>query len=296
MKFSFSTLGCPDYTFEQIIALACSSGYTGIEFRVYRGEENLQNLEEFQRPNLLHTRRLFQNAGLSICCLSSGVRFSFPDPQDAALQLQNAQAFLQLASDLECPYIRVFGGPYPVNFTNRSQVEPFIQAYWDSLPAEKVAGLTQQQCDQFLMECLGKVGEMGRKYGVMPLMETHDDFCNGAVVKKLIDGCGSDNVGILWDCLHPYRYGMDLEETYREVRDKIHHVHMKDAANLTPWGFKPVLVGQGQMDVQKAVQILEQNHYADFVSFEWEKQWYPDIPDASVACPQFLEAVSAMLP
>lgn len=60
------------------------------------------------------------------------------------------------------------------------------------------------------------------------------------VVGNLIDGCGRDNVGILWDCLHPYRYGMDLRETFKEVRDRVHHVHRKDATDLTPWGFTPV--------------------------------------------------------
>lgn len=202
---------------------------------------------------------------------------------------------MQIASDLECPYVRVFGGPYPLNFTDRPKAEPFIEEYRASIPPEKIAGLTREECDKWIMESLGKVGDMGKKYCVMPLMETHDDFCSGKIVRRLIDGSGSDNVGILWDCLHPFRYGMDLHETFEEVRDKVHHVHMKDSSDLTPWGFTPALVGNGQMDIRTAVNILKENDYSDFVSFEWEKLWFPEVEEPDVAFPQFLDAVSAML-
>ncbi len=136
---------------------------------------------------------------------------------------------------------------------------------------------------KFYMECLGKNGEVGLKYGVMPLMKTHDDFCSGKIVRHLIDGCGSDNVGILWNCLHPFRYGLDLRETYEAVRDKIYYVHMKDAQDLTPWGFTPCLVGEGQMDLQTAVNILKENNYQEYACFEWGKLWHPQIADPSVA-------------
>lgn len=129
----------------------------------------------------------------------------------------------------------------------------------------------------------------------MPLMETHDDFCSGRVVRGLIDGCGSENVGILWDCLHPFRYGLDLKETYEAVRDRIHHVHMKDAKDLSPWGFTPCLAGKGQMDLRTAVDILKDNAYGEYVCFEWEKLWHPQIAEPEVACPQFMDSVMKML-
>lgn len=295
MKFSFTTLGCPYHSFEDMIDLAKRTGYTGVEFRIYKGTEDLRKLEEFQRPGIDATRRLFQNAGIKIVCVSSSARFAYPDPENLKQQIQLAEDFMKIASDLECPYLRVFGGPYPLNFTNCKRADPSTEEYRASLPPEKVVGLTREECDKWLMDSLGKIGEMSKKYGVMPLMETHDDFCSGNVVSRLINGCGSDNVGILWDCLHPYRYGLDLHETFDVVRDKIHHVHMKDATNLTPWSFKPALVGEGEMDVRTAVNILKKNNYSEFISFEWEKMWYPDVQEPEVSFPQFLNAVSQML-
>ena len=295
MKFSFSTLGCPNYSFDEIIELVKRVGYTGVEIRIYKNTEDLRTLDEFSIANLGTVHKKFHAAGIKITCVSSSARFAYPDPENLNEQLKQAEDYMKISSELECPYIRVFGGPYPVNFTGKSRSEPFIEAYRASLPAEKTRGLTREACDASVMECLGIIGEVGLKYGVMPLMETHDDFCSGKVVRRLIDGCGSDNVGILWDCLHPFRYGMDLSETYDAVRDKIHHVHMKDAKDLTPWGFTPCLVGEGQMDLQSAVDILRQNDYSDYVCFEWEKLWHPSIAEPEVACPQFMESVLRML-
>lgn len=295
MNFSFSTLGCPDYSFEQIIELLKKVGYTGVELRIYKNTEDLRTLDEFRPENIGSVRRMFKSAGLSFTCVSSSARFAYPDPENLRQQLKLAEDYMRIAEALDCRYIRVFGGPYPVNFTGRAQSEPFIDAYRASLPPEKTRGLTREMCDAAVMESLGKIGEIGRKYGVMPLMETHDDFCSGKTVRRLIEGCGSDNVGIVWDCLHPFRYGLDLRETFEEVRDKIHHVHMKDAANLSPWGFTPALVGEGEMDLKTAVDILRQNDYAESICFEWEKLWHPQIADAEIACPQFMQSVMRLL-
>ena len=294
MKFSFSTLGCPNYNLDQIFALAKKSGYTGIELRIYQGQDDLRKCDEFNKTNIAATKKRFRQENLVIPCLSSGARFAYPDAEDQKAQLEHALIYLQMASELECPYVRIFAGPYPVNFSGR-RAEPFIEEYRASIPAEKTAGLTREECDKWVMEGFYKVGELGKQYGVMPLMETHDDFCSGAVVKRLIDGSGSDNVGILWDCLHPYRYGLDLHETFENVRDKIHHVHMKDSSDLSPWGFVPALVGNGEMDVRTAVNILKENNYSDFISFEWEKLWHPQIEEPEVAIPQFMDAVLKML-
>lgn len=295
MKFSFSTLGCPYYTFDQMIELAKKCGYTGIEFRIYQGQEDLRNCPEFGKDNIASTKKRFQEADIKIACLSSSARFAYPDADNQRRQLEHAETYLQMASDLECPYVRIFAGPYPVNFNGHPKSESFIEEYRASIPPEKVAGLTKEECDKWVMEGFYKVGELGKKYGVMPLMETHDDFCSGAVVRRLLDGSGSDNVGILWDCLHPYRYGLDLHETFEEVRSRIHHVHMKDSSDLTPWGFVPALVGNGEMDIRTALDILKTNNYSDFISFEWEKLWFPEVEEPDVAIPQFMEAVTAML-
>lgn len=294
MKFSYSTLGCPYYTFDQMIDLAKKSGYTGIEFRIYNGSVDYHLADEFKPGRIDQTRKLFNSNGIEIACCSSSVRFSLPGKEEQKKQLDLAESYFQVAAGLGCKYVRIFGGPYPVNFTNRKS-EPFIVEYRDSIPADKVAGLTKEECDKWIIDGFGIIGELGKKYGVMPLMETHDDFANGETVRKFVDACASDNFGILWDCLHPYRYGLDLRETYLHIAEKVHHVHMKDSKDLTYYGFIPTLVGEGEMDVKTALSILVDNNYDEFISFEWEKLWFPDVEDTEIAVPQFIESIKNML-
>ena len=294
MKFSFSTLGCPDYTFDQMIDLAKRNGYGGIEFRIYKGSVDYQEAEEFSRENIKATRKLFNSNGIEIACCSSSIRFSIPDEEERQKNYKLAQRYFEMASDLGCKYVRVFGGPYPINFSGQKS-EPFIDKFRAEIAPEKTRGLTQRMCDEWIMESYGHIGEMGKSYGVMPLMETHDDFADGQRVRDIVDGCGSDNFGILWDCLHPFRYGHDLQKTFDVIKDKVHHVHMKDSKDLTPWGFVPALVGEGEMDIKGALTILKNSEYSDYISFEWEKAWFPEVEVSSVAITQFIREARKML-
>ena len=41
MKLAFSTLGCPEWNLDQILAAARESGYEGVEWRGYQAEMEL---------------------------------------------------------------------------------------------------------------------------------------------------------------------------------------------------------------------------------------------------------------
>ncbi|MBR2264405.1 MAG: sugar phosphate isomerase/epimerase [Firmicutes bacterium] len=83
MKFSFSTLGCPQHSFDQIIDLVRQVGYTGVEIRIYKNTEDLRTLGEFKLENLDAVRRKFQSAGIEITCVSSSARFAYPGPGES---------------------------------------------------------------------------------------------------------------------------------------------------------------------------------------------------------------------
>lgn len=37
------------------------------------------------------------------------------------------------------------------------------------------------------------------------------------------------------------------------------------------------------------MKTLTQNGYEGYLSFEWEKKWHPELPDASEAFPAFIQ-------
>ena len=49
---AFSTLGCPDWTFEQIVNFAVQHGYKGIEVRGIQREMDLPKCKEFNSEEI----------------------------------------------------------------------------------------------------------------------------------------------------------------------------------------------------------------------------------------------------
>src|SRR2546423_12537406 len=64
---SFSTLGCPDWTFQTIVNFAAAHDYQGIEIRGIKRELDLTKCPEFNSPqNILASYRLFKAKRLKI--------------------------------------------------------------------------------------------------------------------------------------------------------------------------------------------------------------------------------------
>src|ERR671933_606661 len=62
---SFSTLGCPDWSFTQIVSFAKENNYDGIEIRGIKRELDLAKCPEFNsQQNILATRRIVEDKGL----------------------------------------------------------------------------------------------------------------------------------------------------------------------------------------------------------------------------------------
>jgi hypothetical protein len=66
MRASFSTLACPEWTMSQIIAIAASTDYEGIELRFVQGEDSLWKLPVFSGNELASTKRALVDRALSI--------------------------------------------------------------------------------------------------------------------------------------------------------------------------------------------------------------------------------------
>ena len=111
---SFSTLGCPDWTFETILNFAVNNGYNGIELRGIQKQLDLPKCAEFSsKENILATRKLIEEKKLRIVDLGSSAGMHHADAAERKKNLDEAKSFIQLAQQLNCPYIRVFPNNFP---------------------------------------------------------------------------------------------------------------------------------------------------------------------------------------
>src|SRR5688500_14540260 len=69
-RLSFSTLGCPAWSLEQIIKTASSEGYQAIEFRGLQGELFLPKRPEFS-TNIRETVAQLADKQIKVCGLGS---------------------------------------------------------------------------------------------------------------------------------------------------------------------------------------------------------------------------------
>ena len=262
LALGFSTIGCPDYDIDQVIALARDNGLKGVEIRHLRGTVDLPSLEEFSPARIGETRRKFEDAGLSVVCIGTSVRMNSLDPEVRRKQMDAARVGADIAARMGAPYLRVFGGPLPPDQDRERTLDAIAQG-------------------------LGEVAELTAKAGVESLLEVHDDFSTSpAVLDLYARGC-SEKLAVLWDTLHSWRFGETAEFTWSQLGPRVRHVHLKDSTQATPKGFDFALIGEGTVPVLSFVDLLKRVGWNGYLHFEWEKGWHPEIAGPEIAIPHF---------
>jgi sugar phosphate isomerase/epimerase len=257
-SLAFSTLGCPQWSLERILEAAAEYGYDAVELRGLQEHMDLPAAPPFAPNRRAETRRRFEDAGVAVCCVSSsGVV--------AKNNLDHVRAHAELAHDLGCPLVRVFGGNLP-----------------DDVP--HVAAV------QRAAETLRAFGDAAQEARVALVLETHDAFSTGAQVAELLAVTAHPAVFSLWDLHHPFRQNEPIETTYQYLAPTVRHVHVKDGING-----KYTLMNEGDVPLAAMLDLLLGGGYTGPLSLEWEKRWHPEIADPEVAFPQYARALRTCL-
>jgi len=109
MKSSFSTLACPDWSLQEVLAVAANYGYDGVELRVVSRELDLWKLSEFKSSSLATTRATIEDRGLKVAAMGSSGCFHSADIQERERNFDSALRMAEIAAGLGAPAIRVFG-------------------------------------------------------------------------------------------------------------------------------------------------------------------------------------------
>jgi sugar phosphate isomerase/epimerase len=263
VKLSFSTLACPDWNMAEIIAIAASAGYHGIELRFVQGEDSLWKLPVFQGGELASIRRSLSDCGLVISCLDTSCRFHSPDASERKHWLDEGQRMADLAATLGAPGLRVFG----------DTIQP---------------GADRGSTRTWIAESIGQLADITSSKGVEVWLESHGDFASSTETLAIIEQSGSSNTGAVWD---PANCMVEAQEMPAEGAAKlgsaIRHTHIKDLRRKND-AWEHVLTGEGSFPLQQQLEALKKMNYDRFVSFEWEKKWHPEIADAAIALPHFI--------
>jgi sugar phosphate isomerase/epimerase len=165
-------------------------------------------------------------------------------PGPDAPVVSELRELVALAHDLGAPAIRVFPG-------GEGDPYPRIAAVLDDL----------------------------RTAGVQLLVETHDSHPTGAAALSIVEPIAQpDVVGVLWDAVHPWRNGESPSHTRSVLAQYLRYFQVKDARASDPTPLPP---GYGEVPLPECAEVLAD--WSGWISLEWEKAWYPDIPPVEVA-------------
>ncbi len=262
MKISFSTLACPNWSWQDIYGAAKDLGFNGIEVRGLGAEIFSVKAQPFTDSQLPKTIEKLNSLGLEISCLSSGACLKNKDKfAEAEAEII---AYAQLASKLGTSYIRIL-----------ADLEP--------APAGEVD-------DEYIVECLKKLIPVAEEYNVTLLVETNGVYSDTARLAAVLDKVASRKVAALWDMHHPYRYNNESPETtVANLGQYIKYTHVKDSVMRADGTVEYRLMGSGDMPVKAMIQALETINYDGYVSLEWVKRWASDLSDGGIVIPQYAQ-------
>ncbi len=285
MKIAFSTLACPKWSVQQVIANALAMGYDGIEWRLLDGKiiDPVRNFTE-----VVNAVSACRTGGLDVCALDTSCTFNHADPEIRAQQVADLLNWIQLAQATQVPILRVFGGAG--SKSTSSQLSHYAENIW-------------------VVDALYQVASKAEQSSVIVTLETHDAFSSARRVASVLQKINSSSIAALWDSHHPYRVGETAEDVVDALQGRIAHVHVKDArrdrliasssandtlpgrdqsvpTDASTWQLVPL--GEGEVPVRQQLDMLKQRGYTGYVSVEWEKHWHPELAEPEVALPQHI--------
>lgn len=266
MKLAFSTLGCPDWDLEDVIAGAHKYGYDGIELRALGGSLDLPGCGEFAAERIAATREYLKREDIEICCVDTSCTFHSVAADERAVQVSAALVHAELAAKLGAPLIRVFP----------DKIQP---------------GAQREQTRDWIAACLREIAER-MPVDVDVALETHGDFARAEAAVEIVELADHPKIKLIWDVANSVAAGDTIARAAAVVEPHLAHIHLRDAkpvAGSEHW--LPVLAGCGRVSFAEALAASKGLNYDGYVSFEWEKYWHPEIEEPDVAFPDFINAI-----
>lgn len=283
MKLGFVSAILPEQDLEQVLRFAAATGYDCVELmcwpvseaeRRYAGVTHL-DATNFTESDAERVRRLSQAAGVSISGLGYYPNPLSPDEAEARRAAEHLRVVIRAAAVLGVPQVNTFIGRDPAKSIEDNW--PRFLEVWRPL--------------------VSFAEEQGVRIGIenCPMFFTADEWPGGknlavspAIWRRMFADIPSPHFGLNFDPSHLVWQHMDYLSPLREFRDRLFHVHAKDARIerhrlnevgilATPLQFHtPKLPGLGDVDWGAFVSTLNEVGYRGPVCVEVEDRAYED--------------------
>jgi sugar phosphate isomerase/epimerase len=242
---AFSTLGYPEGTIDEVIALAEKHRLDAVELRALGGTIDLPAYFDSTAGSPAALAGKLRTARIRIVSLDTSLHLMAGTEAERAKFLE----FLPWAEALGVRWLRVFDGGKTADATELAEAAGTVR-WWRELRRAN-----------------------GWRADLM--VETHDSLTTAAAIRRF--AAAAPATAILWDAFNTWiKSGEDPVETWRAIGPDVVQVHVKDAVRV-PSGRHPftyVLPGTGEFPMARLAAELRAG-FSGTVSLEWEKLWHP---------------------
>lgn len=243
-----STLGCPEMSLEQVLALVGRHGLDGCEIRALAGSLKVPEVLAQAYGSPAELARRLALAPARIVAFDTSLRLV----GSTAAERHEFLEFIPWAEALGVAWLRVFDGGREADAAELAEAAATL-GWWRSV--------RQQH---------------GLRTDVM--IETHDSLFTAEKIRRL--AAAVPGAAILWDTHHTWkRGGEDPVATWQAIAPQVVHVHVKDSVSRPSekHPFTYVLPGEGEFPAAPLLARLAAE-YRGVVSLEWERLWHPYLP------------------
>ena len=263
---AFSTLACPHWQAETIIAKATEFGYDGIEWRGGPQGHVQPEMPGAQKATL---QKMLMDTGLITVAVTAYTSFVSSLAKERGSNLDELRRYSDLAAELDAPYVRTFLGELPEGTTPDSSTYRNIS------------------------DCLNLASEYAESVGVKIAIEPHDDFVRASTIVPILNQVQNTALQVIWDIGNAFAAGEDPEASFALLKDRLAYVQVKDGKGRGPsWGL--CSLGEGDVPLGQAFELLLASNYEGAFSVEWEYAWHPELDPPEIALPAALRTVQEL--
>ncbi len=259
MRLSFWTLGTPDWTNEQVVDAAQRYGFDGVDLRCAAG----RNVSvESTTDELASLQELFSSRGVEVASLLAYNERGNADGVDWAAVTADLIAHARLANRMSVGNLRINAGQPPGDSTWDAYLEGFAGAIQKTLAESSDLTLN---------------------------MQNHPGSLRVAEVARLVQMVSDPRFGAGLSPDHCIDMDEDVIEASKLVSPYVKQLHLADRERTSEGKLRACLPGTGFVPNRQVLDLLSAAGFDGWVSFKWEKPTYPDLPDADVALPRFVQ-------
>jgi sugar phosphate isomerase/epimerase len=260
MKLGFSTIGCPEWDWEDIVSAASDLGYDGIEVRGVKNELALPSIPQFGPGQVDATCKTLRRLGLALPCLTSGCVIGRAEGMDAAMK--EARQYIDTAQTLGADYVRVL--------------------------CEDTAAPKHPVDPELVKTALKELGVYAAQRGVEALLETNGYYADTKRLAELMEAIDTKGIGLLWDIHHPFRFFAEAPaETVKRIGQWVKYVHVKNSV-IHNGQIRYKMLGQGDLPISDFINALCDIGYDGWYTLEWVRRWDMTLEEPGIAFAHYI--------